>query len=163
METMPHTTLYISSVSKILVQKNSNEKGLVSIYPLTMSNNNPLDKMLCVFQSEFDSGGNKEISPTVRNRTLVIQSMISYYTVETILDSSMPTIRDKSYLKQSIPERNVTVPCSHERLSSKMFATVSRHVRHFSAEENSVKVWHSSLATSVDGGVCAGNVQTLLK
>lgn len=70
---------------------------------------------------------------------------------------------DELYLKQSIPERNVTAPCSQEGLSSKMFATVSRHVEHFSAEENSIKVRHISLAASVDGGVCTDSVQNLLK
>jgi hypothetical protein len=55
------------------------------------------------------------------------------------------------------------VPCNQEGLSSKMFATVSRHVEHFSAEENSIKVWQMSLAAPVDGGVCTDNVQNLLK
>jgi hypothetical protein len=57
------------------------------------------------------------------------------------------------HLNEPIPERKVGVPCSQEILSNKMFATVSWHVEDLSTEENSIKIQHISLATSVVSGI----------
>jgi hypothetical protein len=98
----------------------------------------------------------------VRNQTLVIQPTVSHYTVG-YPQSHHAYCREEFHFNQPIPERKVSVPCSQEVLSSKMSATVSRHAEDFSAEENSTKVQHISLETSVESGTYTCNRQILLK
>lgn len=135
---------------------------LVSNHCLTTSHNNPLDWRLCESRSQCESDGKRNFHACQKlNPRHWVHGQSVYCWGYT--GSHHAYSRDEFYLKQFIPERNVTVPCSQEGLSSKMFATVSRHVEHFSAEENSIKVWHISMAAPVDGGVCTESVQNLLK
>jgi len=158
------TTMARIPISTLDILEKNKGKGecLVSNHPLTISHNNPLDWRLCGSQSQFESGGKRNFRSYQKLNPGHPGHVHSLYCWGYI-GSHHAYSRDEFYLKQSIPERNVTVPCSQEGLSSKMFATVSRHVEHFSAEENSIKVWHISLAAPVDGGICTDRVQNLLK